>query len=424
MFSVDNFYEIVREHFARPNTENLLWLFTPHGSKDWHTITPLIFCDAFDHIESIHLGKIIAHDQEPLFLAVADTYRQTLQDPKKRVSFANDQTDPFYRNRSMFDIVDHLSDIEFLHLCFKFTRYPIICHSEKNSQDIARLEDNHFLTCYYWWHGMVVPDWFRHWRYNRTLQVTNKSTAPYRFLLYCRATDGTRKYRRDVLSFFKQHQDITLHNWSEKYVDSNASAEINVVDAQQSAIHIVAETLFDTDKIYLTEKVFKPMVMSQPFVLFAPPGSLQYLRDYGFKTFSSIWDESYDLEMDATKRQQMIFDVLDQLTKLNPLQFEELYAQALPIIQHNRDRFFSEEFQQQCIAEMFANFDRALTKQAELRKIEPGEPWGYYLNQLLERKIKIPEQWVKLFRDLIAFDGDMLQVTRKYPQLQKLLENN
>jgi hypothetical protein len=44
----------------------------------------------------------------------------------------------------------------------------------------------------------------------------------------------------------------------------------------------------------LTEKALRPIACGQPFILAATPGSLQYLRSYGFKTFSGYIDETYD----------------------------------------------------------------------------------------------------------------------------------
>ena len=62
-----------------------------------------------------------------------------------------------------------------------------------------------------------------------------------------------------------------------------------------SLIHIVTETEMGDDRVRrVTEKVFKPMVGLQPFLVFGNPGSLDILRKLGFKTFGGLFDESYD----------------------------------------------------------------------------------------------------------------------------------
>ena len=42
-----------------------------------------------------------------------------------------------------------------------------------------------------------------------------------------------------------------------------------------------------------TEKILKPIQQYHPFILLGMYG-LQNLRNLGFKTFDSVWDESYD----------------------------------------------------------------------------------------------------------------------------------
>ena len=93
---------------------------------------------------------------------------------------------------------------------------------------------------------------------------------------------------------------------------ANSSAEINVEELtpwNTSFLHVVSETVWQ-DKIHFTEKVFKPIVMHQPFVVLQAPGSLEYLRSYGFKTFGDFWDESYDRIVDPVLRMQAVADIV------------------------------------------------------------------------------------------------------------------
>ena len=61
-----------------------------------------------------------------------------------------------------------------------------------------------------------------------------------------------------------------------------------------TCIHIVTETSFEENELFLSEKIIKPIVMYQPFIVLGPMGYLKRLKGYGFKTFSDFWDESYD----------------------------------------------------------------------------------------------------------------------------------
>ena len=67
---------------------------------------------------------------------------------------------------------------------------------------------------------------------------------------------------------------------------------------------IVMETHFDIEQTgtFLTEKTFKPIKHGQMFFIAGPAGSLQVLRDLGYRVFDSVLDNSYDLESNATQR--------------------------------------------------------------------------------------------------------------------------
>jgi hypothetical protein len=72
-----------------------------------------------------------------------------------------------------------------------------------------------------------------------------------------------------------------------------------------SYCNIVMETHFDADQsggAFVTEKTFKPIKHGQMFFVAGPAGSLQVLRDLGYRVFDSVLDNSYDLETDATQR--------------------------------------------------------------------------------------------------------------------------
>ena len=64
-----------------------------------------------------------------------------------------------------------------------------------------------------------------------------------------------------------------------------------------SKVNIVTETLYENSQIHITEKTFRAIALEMPFVLVAPAGSLEYMREYGFKTFGDVFDESYRFQL-------------------------------------------------------------------------------------------------------------------------------
>jgi len=119
-------------------------------------------------------------------------------------------------------------------------------------------------------------------------------------------------------------------NASPHYCDNLTSIQHNdhhVVNTDlytQSRCHVVLETLFDVDQsggAFLTEKTFKAIKYGQPFVIAGGPGSLQALRDMGYRTFDHVINPMYDTIQNNTDRWLAIADVLTEL-KCNPGWYE------------------------------------------------------------------------------------------------------
>ena len=72
---------------------------------------------------------------------------------------------------------------------------------------------------------------------------------------------------------------------------------------ENSFLHIVTETEMSEGSVHrVTEKILKPIVGLQPFLVMGNPKSLQIMRDLGFRTFGSIIDESYDATIEIADR--------------------------------------------------------------------------------------------------------------------------
>lgn len=98
---------------------------------------------------------------------------------------------------------------------------------------------------------------------------------------------------------------------------------------------VVTESVFCQPMAIASEKTLYPIKNGKPFVLVAPPHTLEYLRRQGFKTFDRFWDESYDHETDHEKR---ILKILETINYINNKSLEELkvmYSNMEDIIKHN-----------------------------------------------------------------------------------------
>jgi hypothetical protein len=97
----------------------------------------------------------------------------------------------------------------------------------------------------------------------------------------------------------------------------------------------------DLSECFISEKVFRPIINLQPFLLFGDYGSLRKLKELGFKTFSPFIDESYDMEQDHGKRLLML---RKELLKLNSMPLQEIhdwYYSITDILIHNQTHLAS-----------------------------------------------------------------------------------
>ena len=128
-------------------------------------------------------------------------------------------------------------------------------------------------------------------------------------------------------------------NTKDCFVDSNLEYNLafnfNETLHLNTFVNVLTETLFENESIFLSEKIFKPILGCQPFIVFGNPGILSELRNMGFKTFGEFWDESYDSELDFTKRLAKIINILKNLAKKTNKELLEITNKMLPILQHN-----------------------------------------------------------------------------------------
>lgn len=256
------------------------------------------------------------------------------------------------------------------------------------------------LDWYFFYHGLATQDWFRDARFIGDIQQPNK--------VYCSLNNivtGKRSYRMALIARFMANDlcdfgDISFHadklmcqteidqidshlssadKWliTKTIIDGAASLPLIVDHAQvdgsfsarlghqeyrlwqNSFVHVVNETVFYDHKLHLTEKIFKPIVALRPFLLVAAPGNLAYLQSYGFKTFDTWIDESYDKITDPDTRLHMILHEITRLCNLSPRQLSEMHQDMLPVLQHNKQHFFT-AFRDQVVDELVDNFDACL----------------------------------------------------------------
>jgi hypothetical protein len=380
---LDHLYHWVEGLAQRPV---ILYVFRPHGSKD---IFDLNIFKNYDN-NSAMIPDMICYDQEPLNFSEYQ-FDHNMDRLVKLIKHYNQNdknlavlTSDWLRFYSRLDRYPKFKPT-WLNAFYDAKDWTILLHSEWNSEDVEQFSQNGFCPAYYWSHAMIARDWYRFAQHDVRLKHKQIEKT---FLVYCRDWTPNREYRLKFMELLLNADLLNQCNISTQHVNNqgvhlcdyqvqnpqfavdahrllaipdnntaaSASADYDTVDITTTAISVVLETVFDTSKIHLTEKILRPIACGHPFVLAAGPGALAYLRRYGFQTFGSVFDESYDGETDCIKRMEKIIKTMQQIQNLTAADWQEINR----ISEYNRQHFFSDEFMNQVSQELQHNLNQAV----------------------------------------------------------------
>jgi len=98
----------------------------------------------------------------------------------------------------------------------------------------------------------------------------------------------------------------------------------------QVLFDVSLETWQDEDVEFYTEKTIKPMMMGMPVLIWGASGINKNLKKYGFKTYESWFDLSFDDEPDTIKRKDLLLqevrrvcNMLDNMSRAERLQWSQ-----------------------------------------------------------------------------------------------------
>ena len=372
----------------------IIYRFWPSGSKKMQDLSPMP--THFNSWSDYQVNPAVwCHDQEPLAHKI---YSEQARNNKFNISTWLFLLEKF----NLMPLPQNLNHTK------NIFQKNLLLHSEKRSQNVEKyIADNELVPVYYWCHALIARDWFRYAEHENFIKKIKRH-----FLIYNRAWSGTREYRLKFADLLIKN-DLVDHCWTfcepvqdgQHYKDYNfannawrpdhvlehyfqpsvsnacASADFNIEDYQSTGIEVVLETLFDDDRLHLTEKSLRPIACAQPFILAATHGSLQYLRDYGFRTFDTVWDESYDLIQNPGERLQAIIDLMADISAWSDSKQLEANNQIQQIVDHNQKHFFSKDFFNIIINELQTNMRSAFGQIAA----DPGfdkwiKRWQNYLD--------------------------------------------
>jgi hypothetical protein len=348
MIRIDEIYNNIFYKVISRNPKNSMHYFDPFGRTDYDAmcVAPLI---------NDRDNAFIFWDQEPF---LPSTHNNTIDTFHLKFIYPPMKAPP--KKKYEGEIVEHP------------VANAIFITSEKDSKNVNELCDRlGYKSVYYFFHAWASLDWFR--GYNRTFLSLpyNDRTITNTFICPNRIVSGERKHRitlmkelviNDLVKDNKisfplicpySNETIEIDGVSLPLVFDNEDAnnipnesyKISLWEhSKNSLLQVVTETIFKEETLHLTEKIFKPIVMQMPFVLVGARYNLEYLKSYGFKTFSDFWNEDYDNQPNETR----IESVVNLLKDLNDMTFNEkkqLQRHLSPIVEHNFKWFYSNKFE-------------------------------------------------------------------------------
>ena len=366
-----NLYDIIFDTGLITNKKLYKCIFKELGDNNPEMLIDIL--DIEHDFDRLIYQKIIFHDQEPiLFTSFDDAWTN-------KIYFAN-----------------------------RLQTNHILSNSEKNSIEKDILLKKSGWHDFYWFsNGFLSLEWYRFYRYACYLENSWEPTKT--FSSYNRILKN-REHRliismhlynnyKDNIILSCHSDDPNNHNLfinTKNSISTNLSYHIDVRDFVDSFCHIVTERIFYENRIHLTEKVFRPIICCRPFILASSPGSLQYLKDYGFKTFSDFWSEDYDNISDHDKRLRAILDIIDYLGSLNHNQIIRLLNDMKEILLYNRNHFYN-QFEKNITKELHENLYTALLQQ---NNVQP------YYNKIMESLTPAEYELVKNSDTICSMSDD------------------
>jgi len=289
-------------------------------------------------------------------------------------------------------------------------RPMILLNTERHSKEKEKiLQRYNAIDVNYFFHAFCASDWYRGYRYNTGITSPAKRKLQKKFICFNRITGNMRVYRSlliaelaDVIDqgYVSYSHTCPVHNetcrdalinnnkkfrLNQSYIDKIAnkvnslpnplridSSEADIPNGSQSIgplpelmssfLHIVTETMFWDDRTHLTEKIFKPIVAKQPFVLVGCHKNLEYLKSYGFRTFDRWWDESYDSIADPIQRLEAVSNIVKTICKKSLPELEDLLQDIAEVLEYNYNLFYSTGFLDKAWTELESNFEKVNDK--------------------------------------------------------------
>lgn len=132
---------------------------------------------------------------------------------------------------------------------------------------------------------------------------------------------------------------IDQHHFDDQYSQDHNTNRDLLEHYYKFDIEIVAESYTRGSSFFPTEKTVRPLIAAKPLLVYGPKNYLENLKAMGFKTYSSLWDESYD-KFEGPERWRIMQSVVDTMMQLYSEDRDSTVARANEIARYNQQHLY------------------------------------------------------------------------------------
>lgn len=161
-----------------------------------------------------------------------------------------------------------------------------------------------------------------------------------------RTTSPFTRINNDIVLSPTQRMVMTTHstdfigkNFTSPNIIGGTNDQSNKFNAEflhSSFVYIITETVGDYPYPYFSEKTWKAIITGCPFMMVNARNSLAKLNEFGFKTFNTWWDESYDTKTTVADRIEAMVTELNKFSNKSVLELQKMREEIVPVIEYNK----------------------------------------------------------------------------------------
>lgn len=240
-----------------------------------------------------------------------------------------------HRNEVLFidNLFSHHRQKRFLFLCRRWTPERLFIFLDLHKRKIL---DNSFYSF-----SFVVDPYCTDPYGKAKSGLTIEKFDTMLFRPWVRSNNTDTDYVNDILNHWDEHKQQLFDN-SPYWLGNDFSVQHDTEVASKfndSLISLCVETSFGTDAMHFqpSEKIYKSCYYRHPFVVYSTPNFLDSWNKTGYKSFSGLFDESYDREANHINRIKMINDEVERINKMPQLELIQKINSVQSAVNHNQN---------------------------------------------------------------------------------------